>query len=405
MINENLANFIRPKVLDDILGQNHIKDLLKKVASKKLYNSFLFFGPSGVGKTSCALALAKEMQLSYGYFNASIGTKAELTDLLANNKILIIDEIHRLNKDKQEILLSYLEFDKIIVYATTTENPFFKVVPAIRSRMQILEFFKLEISEIVKGLRNIIQNHFKELKISDHKLELLANYSAGDYRSSINNLQMLAFLKNDLDEVTEKDLKTIIPNINFYSDQNSNEHYNNLSAFHKSMRGSDVNAALYYGFLILHTGDFDGLFRRMLAVSYEDIGLANPQISQRTLTAINIFERLGPAEGELAIATSIIDLALSPKSNSTYLAKQKVKEVISAGKIYKIPNHLKDAHYKSASKLGHGKDYKYPHNYENHWVNQFYLPIELKDEIFYVPSNNKYEKEAKKYWNKVKNLK
>ncbi|UWV92226.1 AAA family ATPase [Mycoplasmopsis cynos] len=142
------------------------------MVSKKLYNSFLFFGPSGVGKTSCALALAKEMQLSYGYFNASIGTKAELTDLLANNKILIIDEIHLLNKDKQEILLSYLEFDKIIVYATTTENPFFKVVPAIRSRMQILEFFKLEISEIVKGLRNIIQNHFKELKISDHKLEL-----------------------------------------------------------------------------------------------------------------------------------------------------------------------------------------------------------------------------------------
>nr|WP_322958890.1 replication-associated recombination protein A [Mycoplasmopsis canis]WQQ12292.1 replication-associated recombination protein A [Mycoplasmopsis canis] len=403
MISKNLANYLRPKSISEIIGQHHIKALLRSVIDKKIATSFIFFGESGIGKTSTAMALATEMKLSFGYFNASVGSKNELMNILENNKIIIIDEIHRLNKDKQEILLSYLEFDKIIVYATTTENPYFKVVPAIRSRMQILQFYKLEIPEIVKGLRKIVNNEFPELMISDSKLELLANYSSGDYRSSINNLQMLATLKTDYTDITEKDLKTIIPNINFYSDQNSSEHYNNLSAFHKSVRGSDIDAALYYGFLILASGDYDGLFRRMLALAYEDIGLANPQMGQRVLSAIEAFERLGMPEGELPIAYAIADLSLSPKSNSVYLAKEKVKDIIlSQGKVFRIPNHLRDAHYNSASKLGDGIGYKYPHDFKNNWVPQMYLPKELREAKFYFNGSNKYENDLKKYWEIIK---
>ncbi|WP_117275350.1 replication-associated recombination protein A [Mycoplasmopsis edwardii] len=400
---KNLANSLRPSNLSQIIGQDHIKELLQKVAYKKLQNSFIFFGESGIGKTSTAIALAKEMDLPFDYFNASIGSKGELVELLKTNKILIIDEIHRLNKDKQEILLSYLEFDKIIVYATTTENPYFKVVPAIRSRMQILEFHKLSIQDIVYGLREIIKNNFPDLKISNEKLAMLASYSSGDYRASINNLQMLAFLKQDLNEISEKDLKTIIPNVSFYTDKNSSEHYNNLSAFHKSLRGSDVNASLYYGFLILASGDHDGLFRRMLAMAYEDIGLANPSIGQRTLAAIQTFERLGMPEGELPISVAIAELALSPKSNSVYLAKEKVKDfILNQGKVFRIPSHLRDSHYKSSVKLGDGIGYKYPHDYPKNWVRQFYLPKEIKDEVFYHPGNNKYENDVKKYWDSIK---
>ncbi|EIE41613.1 recombination factor protein RarA [Mycoplasmopsis canis UFG1] len=403
MISKNLANYLRPKSISEIIGQHHIKALLRSVIDKQIATSFIFFGESGIGKTSTAIALATEMKLSFGYFNASVGSKNELMNILENNEIVIIDEIHRLNKDKQEILLSYLEFDKIIVYATTTENPYFKVVPAIRSRMQILQFYKLEIPEIVKGLRKIVNNEFPELMISDSKLELLANYSSGDYRSSINNLQMLATLKTDYTDITEKDLKTIIPNINFYSDQNSSEHYNNLSAFHKSVRGSDIDAALYYGFLILASGDYDGLFRRMLALAYEDIGLANPQMGQRVLSAIEAFERLGMPEGELPIAYAIADLSLSPKSNSVYLAKEKVKDIIlSQGKVFRIPNHLRDAHYNSASKLGDGIGYKYPHDFKNNWVPQMYLPKELREAKFYFNGSNKYENDLKKYWEIIK---
>ncbi|WP_426460961.1 replication-associated recombination protein A [Mycoplasma hafezii] len=403
---KNLANELRPKTIDDLVGQEHIKLLLKKVAQNKLLTSFIFFGESGIGKTSAAIALANDLNKKYGYFNASVDNKSDLIEILTNNEIIIIDEIHRLNKDKQDILLSYLEFDKIIVYATTTENPYFKVNPALRSRMQILQFLKLSENDILQGLKKITAKHFPNLKISDEMLLNLARYSAGDFRSSINNLQILAFLKDDDSYVTEKDLKAIVPNINFYSDSNSTAHYNNLSAFHKSLRGSDVDAALYYGFLILKSGDTDGLFRRMLCVAYEDVGLANSNIGMRTLSAIQVFERLGLPEGKLAISHAIIDLALAPKSNSSYEAMQKVENIIETGKIYDIPKHLKDAHYKSSKLIGDGIGYQYPHdNKATHWLPQEYLPKELKNMKFYIPANNQNELGYQKYWDSIKNIK
>lgn len=399
---KNLANEIRPMQIDQLVGQNNIKKLLKEVVKNNLTTSFLFFGESGIGKTSAAFALANEMGKKFGYFNATVQSKKELVELLDSCEIIIIDEIHRLNKDKQDILLSYLEFDKIIVYATTTENPYFKVNPAVRSRMQVIQFSKLSEEDIVFGLKNIINSKYLEMQISDNLLLSLARQSSGDFRMSINNLQMLYFMKKDA-PITEIDLKIIIPNINFYSDMNSSAHYNNLSAFHKSLRGSDPDAALYYGMLILKSGDIDGLFRRMLCVAYEDIGLANPNITLRVKSAIEAFERLGLPEGKLPIAFAIIDLCLSVKSNSVIVAIDNVEKQIETGGIYEIPKHLRDAHYASSAKLGDVIDYKYPHNYVNNWVEQEYLPKKLKHLKFYIPQNNDMELKYQNYWKKVKN--
>ncbi|MHA0272743.1 replication-associated recombination protein A [Mycoplasma sp. 48589B] len=402
MKSQNLANALRPKTLSDLVGQEHVIKLLKKVVVNGINSSFLFFGEAGTGKTSTAIALANDLGLKYDYFNASVDSKAKLVNILENNQCIIIDEIHRLNKDKQDILLSYVEFDKIIVYATTTENPYFKVVPAVRSRMQILQFNKISEVDIVNKLEQITKDNFPHLKVNRSQLLALAKLSAGDLRSSINNLQMLANCVDEGDEITDEVIKTVVPNVNFYSDLDSCVHYNNLSAFHKSLRGSDPDAALYYGMLILQSGDIDGLFRRMLCVAYEDVGLASPNVSLRVAEAIRSFERLGLPEGKLPIGFAIIDLALAPKSNASYLAISQVDQLINSGGIYEIPKHLRDAHYSSASKLGDGVDYKYPHDYANNYVKQQYLPDEIKNIKFYWPQQNTNELNLEKYWNLIK---
>ncbi|MEE3928482.1 replication-associated recombination protein A [Mycoplasmopsis ciconiae] len=400
----NLANQLRPKTLEQVIGQQHIIPLLKEIAKEQLNTSFIFFGESGIGKSSCAFALANDIQKKYAYFNATIHSKSDLVNKIENNDILIIDEIHRLNKDKQDILLSYLEFDQIIIYATTTENPYFKVNPALRSRMQILEFKKIDIDEITDSLQKIKNDLYPDLLIDYATLKELAHFSSSDYRNSLNNLQLISLLSKPNQKITKEDLKLIIPNINFYSDANSSAHYNNLSAFHKSLRGSDVDAALYYGALIIKSGDYLGLFRRINAVAYEDIGMANPDIVLRVEAAFNSVERLGFPEANLPIAFIIVDLALSPKSNSTYLAWNKANSLIESGHIYEIPKHLRDAHYKSASKLGDGINYKYPHDFPNNWVQQQYLPTKIADMNFYQPQQNGNEKKYQKYWELIKNF-
>ncbi|WP_029609056.1 replication-associated recombination protein A [Mycoplasma simbae] len=399
----NLANMLRPQKLDDIVGQVNNVNLLKKVVEKRLTTSFVFYGESGTGKTSCAIALANDLGLKYGLFNASVDNKTALIDKLEHNDILIIDEIHRLTKNLQDILLSYLEFDKIIVYATTTENPYFRINPALRSRMQILQFNKLSEEEIFTGIKRVIANHYPNLQIEDKNIRILIKHSTGDYRFCLNNLQMLALLNND-NNIDENAIKTLIPNIHFYSDMKSDAHYNNLSAFHKSMRGSDVDAALYYGALILKTGDYQGLFRRISAVAYEDIGLADPNVALRVEAALNAVERLGFPEANLPIYYLICYIALSPKSNSTYIAMKKVQSYVDEGNIFDIPNNLRESDYASAAKLGHGNDYKYPHDYPHHWVKQTYLPKKAQNNVFFEPGENDLDK-IQKYFKTLQNWK
>ncbi|VEU60708.1 ATPase [Mycoplasmopsis bovigenitalium] len=387
---KNLANELRPKTLSQIIGQENNVKLLSKIVENKISTSFIFYGESGTGKTSAACALANEMNLKYALFNASIENKNRLLELLQDNQIIIIDEIHRLTKNVQDVLLSYLEFDKIIIYATTTENPYFRVNPALRSRMQILRFDKLDEKQVYLGIKDVIKNYFPELKINDDNIEKLVKYSSGDYRFCLNNLQMLALLGKDK-EINEQLLKTIIPNINFYSDMNGDAHYDNLSAFHKSLRGSDVDASLYYGALILKTGDYQGLFRRITCVAYEDIALADPNIALRVEAALNAVERLGFPEANLPIFYLICYMALSPKSASTYKAMKNVQSYIEQGNVYDVPKILKEAHYSSASKLGNGVGYKWPHDYEGNWINQNYLPKQV-NEKFFKPDWNDIDK-------------
>ncbi|WP_406617701.1 replication-associated recombination protein A [Mycoplasmopsis lipophila] len=399
----NLANKIRPSSLEDIIGQQEIVTLLQRTVKKKYLSNFIFYGEPGIGKTSIAIALANEHKLKYGIFNAANDSKNDLLNLIQTKDLIIIDEIHRMNKDKQDILLSYLENDKVLVYATTTENPYFRINPAIRSRMQILELKKISIEEIIKGLKKIKNKYFPELKIKDEIFKELAYLGNGDLRICINNLQMLCTL-SEKKEIDKNDLKIIIPNINFFSDKNGDSHYNNLSAFHKSLRGSDANAALYYGNLILKTGDLIGLYRRITAVAYEDIGLANSTIQLKVEAAINAAERLGFPEAYLPLNYIIMLLALSPKSNSVYCALNKANKLIEQGKNFDIPDYLKDAHYASAKKLNRGIGYKYPHDYHNSIIYQEYLPKEIKDEKFYFPKDNDDPKIVN-YFNLVTNLK
>ncbi|WP_406616975.1 AAA family ATPase [Mycoplasmopsis adleri] len=384
---KNLANQLRPQNLDDIIGQKNVIDLLKTVVKNHILSSFIFFGEAGTGKTSTANALANELELKHATFNASVGSKNELVKLLQENDVVIIDEIHRLNIDKQDILLSYLEYDKVIVYATTTENPYFRVNPALRSRMQILQFTKLSEEDLFKGIKMNITKHFPDLIIDDDTIKQFVKISNGDYRSCLNNLQMLALIHKK-DKVTLEDIKKILPNMTFYSDFNSSAHYNNLSAFHKSLRGSDVDAALYYGSLITKTGDFQGLFRRLLCCAYEDVGLADPTLPQKIHIALEDVERLGFPEANLPITYAIIMVALAKKSNTVYKSLTNVSSFIDQGNVYEVPKHLRDSHYSSAAKLGDGINYKYPHDYPYSIVKQNYLPKVIQNKKFFNYSDN-----------------
>ncbi|WP_027334416.1 replication-associated recombination protein A [Mycoplasma elephantis] len=400
---ENLANLLRPKYLDDVIGQKNIIKLLKEAKKNNFLTSYLFFGEPGIGKTSCAIALANEFNYSYSLFNAAVDSKSDLIEKLHDNKIVIIDEIHRLNKDKQDILLSYLEHDKNYIFATTTENPYFKVNPALRSRLKILEFKKLDLEDIKKGILKHFENKVFTFKISNENLNSLIDSSSGDYRNILNNLQFIQNIYPN-QEITQELIKTIIPNINFFSDKNSTSHYNNLSAFHKSLRGSDVDASLYYASLILKTGDIDGLIRRIIAMSYEDIGLASPNTQIRVDCAIRAIERLGMPEAKIPLGFIICELCLAPKSNSSYKSINNAYNYVENGKIYDTPIHLKDAHYKSANKLGYGIDYKYPHDFPYNYVEQSYLPNELKSVKFFEFGNSKNEQNYKQYWDNIKRL-
>lgn len=383
---ETFASEVRPETLNDVIGQTHIKTLLNKMIEEKTKISLLLYGKPGIGKTSMAYSICNDMKMTYSYFNAATGNKKELVELINMNDYLIIDEIHRLNKDKQDILLPAIEFGKISIIATTTENPYFVVNPAIRSRLHILELKELNVDEIISGMKNVIKKQKLKLKINDKLLMKIAQFSNGDYRYCLNILNLLEKLFSNK-EVDESTLKIVMPSIHFYSDRNSDGHFNLLSAFHKSLRGSDVNASLYYLAQLIESGDILGLERRMLAVAYEDIGLANPNIALRVATAIDAAKKLGFPEAKLPLANAVIELAKENKSNSAYLAINAALEAINNGEVYEMPKHIMDGNYSSSKKLGRNIGYKYPHDFGG-IVDQEYLPKELKDRKFYKKNKN-----------------
>ncbi len=394
--NKPLANTIRPKSINNIAGQEHLlsKDSLitKMIENKKIY-SLIFYGPPGIGKTTMALAMCNDLQVPYAIFECGIDSKQKLLELIdlakhSDNYVIICEEIHRLNKDKQDILLPYIEKGIVNVFCTTTENPYFVVNPAIRSRCQILELKPLLSSDMYTYLKKLIDKKEIQLSISDDLLKKLTEYTNGDFRSTINLIDLLVNLYGGK-KITSEILNQVIQNKFIIASHYGDAHYDLLSAFHKSLRGSDPDAAIYYLAQLLVQGDFKSLNRRLIACVYEDVGLANPQLCSRVVSAVNAAEIVGFPENKQIYANIVIEICLSPKSNSAICAINEALKDVETGKIYPTPDHIKDNNYKSSVKLNH-KGYKYPHNYGG-YVDQQYLPNELKDKKYYKPLKNGIE--------------
>lgn len=395
---ELLANDIRPIKLNDVYGQNHLigegKILTNLVKNKKLF-SMIFYGNPGCGKTSIANALVNELNMPYRMLNAVINKKTDFDIVIEEAKmngqmILIIDEIHRMNKDKQDILLPYLENGKIIMIGLTTSNPYHSINPAIRSRCQIFEVKSLKPEDIVKILIKAKDN-LEGIQIDDNCINIISSSSNGDVRSALNLLEMAYYSSTD-HIITEDVLKSINAKPIIYIDKNDDNYYNSISALQKSIRGSDVDAAVYYLGVLLEAQDLDIIFRRLSVIAYEDIGLANPSIGPKLDAAINAATRVGFPECIIPLSEIVIEMALSPKSNSAYLAIDKALTTIRTKSCGSVPKHI---HTNS-------KDYLYPHNYKNSWVKQQYLPDNIKNEKFYYPKNNAYENNLNKIDNEKK---
>ncbi len=384
---ELLANEIRPKSLNDVVGQEHLigenKVIRNLVENKKLF-SMILYGPPGVGKTTLAIAIVNELNIRYKMLNAVINNKSDFDIAIEEAKmyghlVLIVDEIHRMNKDKQDILLPYLENGLITLIGLTTSNPYFKINPAIRSRVQIFELLPIENKDVVKALKRALSN-LENIEVDDDTLKYIASLSNGDVRAALSLLEV-AYYSTKNGKIDEETIKNINPKVILEGDEDGDGHYDLISALQKSIRGSDVDASLYYLGRLIVIGDIDIICRRLSVIAYEDIGLANPGIGPKVMAAIEAANMVGLPEARIPLGTIVTEMALSPKSNSAHLALDAAINDITNGINGKVPDWLKT----------NSKDYKYPHDYKNHWVKQQYLPNNIKNKKYFVPADNKYE--------------
>lgn len=402
-MNKPLALKLAPSTLDEVIGQTHLigkdKILTNLVKNKKLF-SMILYGKPGIGKTSIANAIVKDLDVRYRFLNATINTKKDLDIVIEEAKVydgivLIMDEIHRLNKDKQDVLLPALESGLITLIGMTTSNPYHAINPAIRSRCQLFELEELTTEDIITGLKRAIKHpDLKDIKIDDKSIELIAKLAGTDLRYAYNLLE-ISYYSTDDKTITEEKIKKINNKPVFFADKNGDGHYDVLSAFQKSIRGSDVDAALHYLGRLIIEGDLDSIYRRMSVIAYEDIGLANPAIGPRVDAAINAAERVGLPEARIPLGTIVAEMALSPKSNTAHVALDKALEDIENGNTGNVPNHIKTS----------STDYKYPHDYKGAYVKQQYLPDKLKNKKYYQPKDIGYEKQVKEIYDRLEKLK
>lgn len=406
-----LADQLRPNNLDEMVGQ---PDLLKKdsvfrrVIEANHIPNMIFYGPPGTGKTTMANIIAKQSNLSLYRLNGTTASTEDIKKIIADINsvftsdgiLLYLDEIQYLNKKQQQSLLEFVESGDITLIASTTENPYFYIYPALLSRCTVFEFKAITSSEISKGLKRAIQQ--LKLEIEDDALELLADYSNGDMRKALNNLD---FLEHSLGlndrQITKQIVADFIDKGNISYDRGEDKHYDNLSALMKSLRGSDPDASLFYLAKLLEGGDLIAACRRLLCSANEDVGMAYPQIISIVKSAVDTALQLGMPEARLPLSNSAILIATAPKSNSA-LSIDLALEDVRKGKGISVPRSLQNTHFDGEESMQKGQNYLYPHQYAHNWVKQQYLPDDIKQSKYYIFKDNKYEQALKAYWEKIK---
>ncbi|MGM9902750.1 recombination factor protein RarA [Enterococcus sp. 10A9_DIV0425] len=418
-----LAYRMRPKNIDEVVGQQHLVGdgkIIRRMVDAKMLSSMILYGPPGTGKTSIASAIAGSTKFAFRMLNAATDSKKDLQIVAEEAKmsgtvILLLDEVHRLDKTKQDFLLPHLENGRIILIGATTENPYITINPAIRSRTQIFEVKPLDEQDIQTAIHRALadqENGLGQLKIQldDNALLHLSRATNGDLRSALNGLELAARSTKENEagviHLTLEVIEECIQRKALTHDKNGDAHYDVISAFQKSIRGSDVDAALHYLARLVEAGDLASICRRLMVIGYEDIGLGNPAAAARTVNAVLAAERLGLPEARIPLADVVVDLCLSPKSNTAYTALDEALADIRSGKAGEVPDHLRDSHYQGAQSLNRGVGYQYPHNFENAWVDQQYLPDKLKKAQYYHPKDTgKYEQALGQQYQRIQEWK
>ena len=424
MSNEPLANRLRPITLTEYVGQRHLigpGKILYQLINSDVVPSMVFWGPPGVGKTTLARIIANQTKAKFINFSAvtsgikdirAVMKQAQEVQDLGEKTIVFVDEIHRFNKGQQDYLLPFVEDGTLILIGATTENPYFEVNGALISRSIVFELKPLSTENIKQLILRAVNDKEKGMRafnarIDDDAADFLAEISNGDARTALNAIE-LGILTTDKSEdgtihITMEVAEQCIQKRAIRYDKSGDNHYDTVSAFIKSMRGSDPDAALYYLAKMLYAGEsVEFIARRIMISAAEDVGMADPNALTVAVSAANAVHQIGMPEAKIILAEAVVYMATAPKSNASYMGLEKAMSAVQNTKISGIPIHLMDAHYKGAAKLGHGDGYKYAHDYENHYVNQQYLPDELVNEVFYNPGDLGYEVKVKEHFKKIK---
>lgn len=419
-MNKPLADRIRPESLDDVVGQKH---LLEK--GRALYNliesgnipNLIFYGPSGVGKTTVASIIANKTKRSLRRLNGTTASTQDIKDIVAeigtftapNGILLYLDEIQYFNKRQQQSLLEYIENGKITLIASTTENPYFYIYPAILSRSTVFEFKSLVWEEVVpaveRGFSILSDEHKVKIDVEDGVCEKIARGCGGDVRKALNSVENCFYAAETKEHKKFVSLETaeeFTQKSSVRYDREGDEHYDIISAYQKSMRGSDPDAALHYLARLLEAGDLPSACRRLVVCACEDVGLAYPQIIPIVKSAVDIAMMVGLPEARIPLADAVVLVATAPKSNSAYNAINMAAEDVSKGNYGPIPRQLQNKHFDGEDAEVKGQFYLYPHEYENHWIGQQYLPDILKNKTYYEYGQNKNEQAFRAYWEKIK---
>lgn len=422
-MNKPLADRIRPTELDDVVGQKHLlgegKALRRLIETGDIPN-LIFYGPSGVGKTTVASIIASKTKRSLRRLNGTTASTQDIKDIVneldtfsaPNGILLYLDEIQYFNKRQQQSLIEYIENGKITLIASTTENPYFYIYPAILSRSTVFEFKSVEPDEVIPAIKrgfNILADEYQvKLDIEEDVFKRIASGCGGDVRKSLNSVENCFFATPTVDgkkNITTSLAKEFVQKSAVRYDRDSDEHYDIISAYQKSMRGSDPNAALHYLARLLQSGDLPSACRRLVVCACEDVGLAYPQIIPIVKSAVDIAMMVGLPEARIPLADAVILVATAPKSNSGEAAIDKAMADVQSGNYGPIPRQLQNKHFDGEDAEEKGQFYVYPHDYENHWVYQQYLPDRIKNKKYYEFGPNKNEQAFKSYWDRVKNKK